>query len=206
MIWHILICLFGGYIFGNISTAYIVGKAKNIDIREHGSGNAGTTNAMRTLGKKAGIITFLGDFFKAIVPIVLVEYVIFKDYDYAKLLALYTGIGAMLGHNYPFWLKFKGGKGVAVTAGVVAAVATEIVPVGVIIFVLVALISKYISLASLTAVPVAAVYIMFESGWDLHTVLLSMVFIVFVFIRHKDNIKRLANGTENKIGQKKQKN
>ena len=113
-----LICLAIGYGFGLLQTGYLYGRAKGIDIRDHGSGNAGTTNALRTLGKKAGLITFLGDAFKCVFAVLLV-WVLFHNScaDIMTLLKLYTGAGVILGHNYPFYLKFRGGKGSAASAG-----------------------------------------------------------------------------------------
>lgn len=110
MLPKILFSLILGYGFGCISTSYFVGKANHIDIRNYGSGNAGTTNALRTLGMKAGIITFLGDAIKAIAPVLLIKYLIFSESSYSSLLLLYTGLGVVLGHNFPVWLNFKGGK------------------------------------------------------------------------------------------------
>jgi len=109
MLLKILVCLSVGYGFGCFSTGYVVGKANKIDIRKYGSGNAGTTNALRILGWKAGIITFLGDAIKALIPVLLVRYFLQGD-SYGQLLSLYTGLGVVLGHNFPFWLNFKGGK------------------------------------------------------------------------------------------------
>ena len=117
------ICLVVGYLFGMIQTAYLYGRMKGIDIREHGSGNAGTTNTLRVLGKKAGLIVFLGDLAKTIIPVLTVGFIIrayLPEYeDYVFLLRLYTGFGAILGHNFPFYLGFKGGKGIAATGGMI---------------------------------------------------------------------------------------
>ena len=117
-----IICIVIGYIFGLFQTGYLYGKLHNVDIRTMGSGNAGTTNAMRTMGFKAGAITFLGDAFKCIFAVALVK-IIFKDShaDILPLLAMYAGTGAVLGHNFPFYLNFRGGKGIAVTAGLLAS-------------------------------------------------------------------------------------
>ncbi len=105
-----IICLAVGYVCGLFQTSYIYGKKSGIDIREHGSGNAGTTNALRTLGKKAGALTLLGDCLKCVLA-VLIARLLFGDHQGADLLALelYAGAGCILGHNFPFYLKFKGG-------------------------------------------------------------------------------------------------
>jgi len=204
MLWRILVCLGIGYVFGCISTAYFVGKANHIDIRAYGSGNAGTTNAMRTLGKKAGVITFLGDFLKALLPILAVKYLIFPDMSYVTLLALYTGLGIIIGHNYPFWLKFKGGKGIAATGGIIVAMSPITAIIGIIVFIGVAAITKYVSLASMSAVLISCAFLIFFNKGDLHFALIAAFYVVIAFWRHRHNIERLLHGTENRIGQKKE--
>ena len=98
-----IVCLVIGYVFGMFQTAYILGRSKGIDIREHGSGNAGTTNVMRTLGKKAGIITYLVDAFKAIFAALLIHFIWGDSLGNEMLLFLYSGLGIVLGHNFPFY-------------------------------------------------------------------------------------------------------
>ena len=106
-----LICLGIGYIFGMFQTGYLVGKSHHIDIRQCGSGNAGTTNALRTLGKKAGAITLLGDMFKCVLAILLIDHLFKNNYqDILPLLGMYTAAGCVLGHNFPFYLHFKEGR------------------------------------------------------------------------------------------------
>ena len=137
-----LICLLIGYAFGLIQTGYIYGKINNIDIRTLGSGNAGTTNALRTLGWKAGVITFIGDCLKCVVAVLLVRFV-YKGAGNTDLLAIYTGLGAVLGHNFPFYLKFKGGKGIASTAGLILAVHPVMFLIVAAVFVSILLITQY---------------------------------------------------------------
>ena len=149
MVLKIIFCLIFGYIFGCFSTGYFIGKMKKVDIRNYGSGNIGTTNALRTLGAKAGAITLLGDAFKAVIPMLLVRYVFFGNTDIAQLLSLYVGLGVVLGHNYPAWLKFKGGKGIAATGGVMMAFDILIVPFALPLFILIVAITRYVSLGSL---------------------------------------------------------
>ena len=104
-----LICIVIGYIFGLIQSGYLYGKANHMDIRQYGSGNAGSTNVLRVMGKKAGAIVFLGDFFKAVFAMAVCR-LLFKGNADVDLLALYAGLGVTLGHNFPFYLKFKGGN------------------------------------------------------------------------------------------------
>lgn len=206
MIVHILICLAIGYCCGCFSTGYVIGRINNIDIRNYGSGNAGTTNALRTLGMKAGLITFLGDALKAMIPILLVRFVLFKNsIDESQLLALYTGLGAVLGHNFPFWLKFRGGKGIAATGGVMLAFDWRFGLTALVLFAICTGITKYVSVGSLAISIIFPIGIVVFYNTDtnfIHMLIISMIFTLLAFIRHRANIKRLFNGTENKIGQK----
>lgn len=202
MVFKILICLIIGYGFGCISTGYLVGKAYHIDIRKYGSGNAGTTNALRTLGWKAGALTYLGDFIKAIVPILIFRNIIFADLEYSTLLGLYTGLGVVLGHNYPFWLRFKGGKGIAVTSGVMAAFDPLLIPVFVLVFCTIVAITRYVSLGSLVVSMLFPIWIGFTHKGDIHMLVIGILYTVSAFYTHRANIKRLLQGTENKFGQK----
>ena len=206
MALQIVVCLVLGYIVGSFSTGYIMGLMNHVDIREMGSGNAGTTNAFRTLGKKAGVITLVGDMLKAILVVLLVRFVIYKDIDYVKLLELICGFGCVLGHNFPVWLKFHGGKGIAVTAGVFIAIDPWILPVGLPLFAILVLTTKYVSvgsLAVLTLFPIWNAIRFTTEPYYVWIVIVSCMYTVMAFIQHRQNIKRLMNGTENKIGHKK---
>ncbi len=199
--FKILICLIIGYGFGCFSTAYVLGKANNIDIRNYGSGNAGTTNALRTLGWKAGFITFLGDAVKAIIPVLLVRFIL-QDDSYGQLLPLYAGLGVVLGHNFPFWLHFKGGKGIAATGGAMFAFDWRLGIAALVLFLIVVVITRYVSVGSLMISLLFPVWILILYLGNLHMLIVSLIFTVSAFIKHRSNIKRLLSGTENKIGQK----
>lgn len=208
-----LICIIIGYAFGLFQTGYLYGKVKNIDIRQHGSGNAGTTNALRTLGWKAGAITFLGDCFKCVLAVFFVYFMFQKNHpNDMPLLAMYAGMGAVLGHNYPFYLGFKGGKGIAATAGLILSTNIWMAVIEVVIFVAVVGITRYVSLGSLAVVVVFVVEVVVygqSGGFGMESMLLYELYGITIFLmlsafyKHKDNIKRLLNGTENKIGSKK---
>jgi len=198
-----VLAIFCGYGFGCFSTAYFVGKANHIDIRSYGSGNAGTTNAMRTLGKKAGIITYIGDFLKAVLPIFLTRFLLLASHPNVDLICFILGLGVVLGHNYPVWLKFKGGKGIAVTSGVFIAIVPQIAVFALILFILIALISKYISLASICAILFAGTWIMIHYDFSIAYVIVVSFYIFLALWQHRTNIIRLFQGTENKIGQHK---
>lgn len=208
-----VICILIGYAFGLFQTGYIYGRLKHIDIRQYGSGNAGTTNALRVLGKKAGIITYLGDALKALFAGLLVR-LIFKDShaEMMTLLVAYTGLGVVLGHNYPFYLGFKGGKGIAATSGMLAAIDWRLAFICAVIFIGVVVISRYVSLGSLCMMTVFLLLLVIggQTGcygmpsaycYELYAV--GAVLTAQAFIRHKANIGRLLNGTENKLGSSK---
>lgn len=202
MVLAIIICLLLGYIFGCFSTGYFVGKINKVDIRKYGSGNIGTTNALRTLGAKAGAVTLLGDAIKAIIPILLVRFLFYEGHESMQLLALYTGLGVVLGHNYPVWLKFKGGKGIAATGGVIVAFDPWLVPIGLPLFIIVVAVTRYVSLGSLCVAVLLPLWILIRYPGNLHMLIVALLFMVLAFIKHRSNIIRLWNGTENKIGQR----
>ena len=130
-----VICLIIGYVFGLFQTAYFYGKAHGIDIRQHGSGNAGTTNTLRVLGTKAGLIVLAGDCLKCMAAVWIVRFTFGRIYpDMIYLLSLYAGAGAILGHNYPFYMNFKGGKGIAATAGLILSFHPYFIVMGVLVF------------------------------------------------------------------------
>lgn len=202
MIWRIAICLILGYAFGCISTGYIVGKAQKVDIRKYGSGNVGTTNALRTLGKKAALITLVGDILKCAIPVLLIKLLIFKGIAYVDLLGLYTALGAVLGHTFPFYLKFKGGKGIAVLVGTILTFDWRIFLICVVTFFVILAITRFVSLGSLVMEVLFVIWVAVTRPGDWHMLVLSTVFAVLAFYTHRENIKRLISGTENKIGQK----
>ena len=145
-----VICLLIGYVFGLFQTAYFYGKAKGIDIRKYGSGNAGTTNALRVLGTKAGLIVLAGDCLKCIVAVCITKALFTTGHpENIYLLCLYTGAGAIIGHNFPFYMGFKGGKGIAATAGLILSFHPYFIVMGVVLFFGTFLTTHYVSLGSL---------------------------------------------------------
>lgn len=202
-----LICIAIGYLFGLFQTGYIYGKMNHIDIRHHGSGNAGTTNALRTLGWKAGVITFIGDCLKCVLAVILVRF-IFAENSNVQLLGFYAGLGAVLGHNFPFYLQFKGGKGIASTVGLMLSVYPKIFFIVIAIFLVLFLLTQYVSFSSLVIMIVFFGLIVYygQAGAFLLTGIelyefygIAAALVILAFIRHRANIKRLLNGTENKI-------
>ena len=208
-----LICLGIGYVFGLFQTGYIYGRMHGMDIRKHGSGNAGSTNALRTMGVKAGAITLLGDCFKCVIAVLVVRGIFASRCpEILPLLSLYAGFGAVLGHNYPFYLGFKGGKGIAATAGMILATDLRMAAVCLVVFVVIVAVTRYVSLGSLvvTVLFLAGLVICGQMGgfgmaqnylFEMYGV--GLLFTLSAFFQHRANIKRLREGTENKIGLKK---
>lgn len=203
-----LICLIIGYGCGLFQTSYIYGKMKGIDIREHGSGNAGMTNALRTLGKRAGAITFLGDCFKCVVAVLIVRIIFGNSHaDTIKLLGLYAGAGTILGHNYPLYMKFRGGKGIAATAGLVLSFDWRMTLLALVVFLGAFLITHYVSVGSLLIYIgfIAELIIFGQMGmFKMEQRYLNEMYLVAIclgllaFYKHRENIKRLFKGEENK--------
>lgn len=212
-----LICLAIGYVCGLLQTGYLVGEMSHVDIRKKGSGNAGTTNALRVLGWKAGILTFAGDVVKCIAAFLIV-YFMYRGSDCRPLLTLYAGAGVTLGHNFPFYMNFKGGKGIAVMAGLVAVnsfwhlpASLLMIPVTLAAFLVPVLVTRYISVGSLAAYTMFLIemIIIGQLGWfDMESARCCELYIVLALLtalawyRHKENIRRLLSGTENKFGAK----
>ncbi len=203
-----LLCLAIGYVCGLLQTSYIYGRMHGIDIRNYGSGNAGTTNALRTLGKKAGLITLLGDALKCIAAVAIAWLIFHNSHpEMVKLLELYAAAGTILGHNFPFYLKFRGGKGIAATAGLLASVDIRIGVVALVVFIIVFLATHYVSLGSIMVYVtfVAGLVILgenhgyaMEMSYVREMYIVAAVLAVMAIYKHRANIQRLLAGTENK--------
>ena len=211
-----IVCILIGYVFGLFQTGYIYGRLQHVDIRKMGSGNAGSTNALRTLGVKAGACTFLGDSFKCIFAVLAVRLIFGETHgDILPLLSIYAGMGAVLGHNFPFYLKFKGGKGIAAMAGLLAALTNVwICLIAIVVFVTIVAVTKYVSVGSIAVVLIFFAGVVFRGktgSYGMESVYLYEMYAVAGFLallaiwKHRANIQRLMNGTENKIsfGKKK---
>ena len=210
MLVKIGILIYGYFAGALIQAGYWMGKVNKIDIRDYGSGNAGTTNVMRTLGKKAGIATYLLDAFKAVIADILIHFLIVPHTAIPEmLLFLYCGLGIVLGHNFPFYLGFRGGKGIAASAGVLLAMDWRVFLICAVIFIGLVAITRYVSLGSMAAYVGALIcFIGFGAagsyGMDFpHTfemdVIMGLMTALAIY-RHRANIYRLLNGTENKLG------
>ena len=211
-----IVCILIGYIFGLFQTGYLYGRMNHVDIRKMGSGNAGSTNALRTLGVKAGVCTFLGDSFKCIFAVLAVRLIFGGNYgEILPLLSIYAGLGAVLGHNFPFYLGFKGGKGIAAMAGLLAALTNLwITLIALVVFVTIVAVTKYVSVGSIAVVLIFFAGVVFRGqtgSYGMESVYLYEMYAVAGFLallaiwKNRANIQRLMNGTENKIsfGKKK---
>jgi len=195
---EIILFTIAAYLVGSIPTAIVLAKLfSREDIRNSGSGNIGATNATRILGKKFGALTLLGDMLKGFLPVCAGTLIFCAP----ELTALF-GLAAFLGHLFPIYLKFKGGKGIATAFGIFLYLAPAIILIELVIFVLVAFLWRYISLASLTASATLPLLLLFVSCPP-PVILLSVIMAILTFIKHPANIKRLFTGTENRIGSKK---
>ena len=193
----IILCLVLGYLIGSLNFAIIYSKLKKDDIRNHGSGNAGATNVLRTYGKLPAAIVFLLDISKGVIAILLVRSV-FDEVIFDCAAAL----GAVLGHNFPVYYKFAGGKGVSTSLAVLLTLHYPTALVAMATFIVVVLISKIVSLSSILASVFAMIFAFIVFKIDVFSVFCLIIGVLCIF-RHRSNIKRLIEGTENKLGQKR---
>lgn len=194
-----LLLIIASYFIGAIPTGVVLAKAlSGKDIRQEGSGNIGATNVTRVLGKKLGALTLAGDLLKGFLPVCIGSYLV----PSLSVVCL-MGLAAFLGHLFPVYLGFKGGKGVATALGVFLYFAPLVIFIEVVVFVAVVGIWKYVSLGSLIAAASMPLLLLII-GSSKPVVLLSIAFALLIFIKHKANIQRLLSGTENKFGTKKE--
>ncbi len=203
------ICLVIGYVLGLFQTAYFYGKAHGIDIRQHGSGNSGTTNALRVLGTKAGLIVFAGDCLKCVAAVCIARLLFGAEHaDMIYLLCLYAGAGAILGHNFPFYMGFKGGKGIAATAGLILAIHPYFIVMGVVLFFGAFLTTHFVSLGSLLVYAGFMIEIVICGQYGVFGAMtqaqlnemyvIAALLTIMAYWKHRENIVRLVHGEERK--------
>lgn len=200
MIIKIIIAAIIGYLLGSMNLSIILGKIYGIDIRTKGSKNAGMTNTLRVLGKKAAVITLLGDISKGVIACIIGNMI----FDEKGLLI--AGLLAIIGHNWPVYFGFSGGKGVLTSFSVIIMMDYNLAIALLIIFLVIVLISRYISLGSIVSaafLPILAVSGLLGSK-SMDFIIVSVLFAILVIFRHNANIKRLLNGTESKFGRKEE--
>ena len=200
-----LLIIVVSYIIGSIPTAIIAGKwLKKIDIREHGSGNAGATNVFRTLGWKAGITVLLIDMFKGFVPVYWIAGIFHHIFDTHIYFQLLAGICAIFGHMWTIFAGFKGGKGVGTSAGVFLGLAPLALGLSLLVFIIIVWITRYVSLGSIVAASTLLVILVLQKFiFDVYIpdilLYVCIIIVLLLWLAHKDNIKRLLKGEENKL-------
>ncbi|MFD2115977.1 glycerol-3-phosphate 1-O-acyltransferase PlsY [Paenibacillus yanchengensis] len=193
-----IIAIIASYLLGSISFSIVYARLfKGIDIRQHGSGNAGATNTLRILGKGPGILVFLLDFAKGTVAVLLGYWLSTNEW-----VPVLCGLAAIIGHNWPIWFRFKGGKGIATTVGAMAALAFWPALIAGILTIILIAITKYVSVGSLLFATLTPIFVaIFNFSWPLFGG--TLIICLFAFVRHRSNIVKLLQGKENKLGTKK---
>ncbi len=187
-----------GYLIGAIPFGYLAGKLRGIDIRDHGSGNIGATNVLRTLGKPVGISVLILDVLKGLLPVLLAKY-----FSEDSLVHIATAFATIMGHNYTFWLRFKGGKGIATSAGTLLPLI--ILPLGIAAIIWFSLFfsTRYVSVASIgaaLAIPLATGAVQgIQGNWDGAMLAFTSLLAVLAIWKHRGNIRKLCQGTENRF-------
>ena len=196
------------YVIGSINFSVILSKKMaGFDVREKGSGNAGTTNMLRSVGKKAAAITLICDILKGVVSILIAILIgnIFQNLDRALLVQI-SGIGAVIGHTFPIFFGFKGGKGVATAIGIILLTNWQIGLICLIFGIVIIILTRMVSLGSIMAAvlfPILTIFIHNNFLVDGNYIVFGIILGVFVTFNHRTNLKRILNGTENKISLKK---
>lgn len=197
MNWSIVFSVIIGYLLGSINTSLVVGKFYGIDVRKHGSGNAGTTNTLRTLGKKAAIFVLVGDALKGVLACLIGRYL---TGDINGVVG--AGAAAVVGHNWPIFFGFKGGKGVLTSAAVILMIDWQAGLIALLIFILIVALTRYVSLGSMVAAIIFPIMSVILKRPQLVTVF-GIFLALLIVIRHRANLGRLLQGKESKLGKKK---
>jgi glycerol-3-phosphate acyltransferase PlsY len=189
----LVLLIAAAYLIGSIPTGLLLGKAYGIDVRKEGSGNIGATNLYRTVGRKVGIITLIGDCMKGLLPVLAV-----KSSALPPEFAAWVGLAAFCGHVFSVFLKFKGGKGVATALGVFLALAPLAVAIAILLFAAMMLVWRYVSLGSIAAAAAMPLAVYFLGGSRTVTMATCIIALI-VIVRHHENIRRLLSGNESKF-------
>ena len=209
MVWQLIVIAIVAYLVGSINLSIVLSKLMGKgDIREHGSGNAGTTNTLRTLGKLPAVVVLIFDVLKAVIAIFLGKWlisigqVVNSAIPYKDLAIAISSIAVILGHNFPIYYGFKGGKGIATSLGVLLTVEWQLGLVCLIFALILMILTRMVSLGSITAAILYPVLVLvqgtaFTNKWIY--IAFSLIIALMAIIRHRSNIKRIYNGTENKL-------
>ena len=203
------VVVIGSYLFGSIPFGYLAGRIAGIDIRKCGSGNVGATNVIRTLGKSYGYPVFVADFLKgfgAVKMSLLIATRVQSEWNSPEMFGILAAISSVIGHSFPVWLRFKGGKGVATSAGALFALAPVPALVGAAIWILTFWLTRYVSVASVAAAAALPLIILITTWLSEHggkSLFYSSVCLAAVVIwRHRSNLSRLMRGTEPRFTRK----
>lgn len=193
---EIILCFLASYIIGAIPFGYIIAKLRGIDIQKQGSGNIGATNVFRTLGPTLGIIVFILDALKGTLAVIIAN-----SFFHDPFWIIFCAALAILGHMFPIFLGFKGGKGAATGVGVLLGLDWRIFIICFILVAAIILLTRYVSLASIT-VPIITTLLMYLFDKPLPYTAATAIMALVIIIKHRSNIKRLIKGEERKIGEK----
>tara|TARA_R110002096_G_scaffold4493_15_gene20899 strand:- start:158 stop:796 length:639 start_codon:yes stop_codon:yes gene_type:complete len=205
MSWLPFIWLPVGYLIGSTPFGFLAGKLKGVDIRKHGSGNIGATNALRVLGKPIGITVFVMDFFKGVWPVFLANWTC-DSVEPEGIVPVLTCLATILGHNFPVWLGFKGGKGIATSGGALLPLIPVTILVAIALWGITFISTRYVSLGSIVAALTLPTSIFLQGlfgNWQIPLLVLTAFIGGMAIYRHKSNIIRLLAGTEAKFDRKK---
>ena len=191
----VILLSLAAFIIGSIPTGLLIARSKGIDLKQKGSGNIGATNVLRTIGKGPAVLTLCGDILKGVVAVLLA-----RHFEAGILLEGLTGISAILGHNFSLFLKFKGGKGVATSLGVLSIYSPFTALFTVVLWLLTVLTTKYSSLGALLSFGFLPISMILFDTWE--KLPIALMITLMMFIMHRENISRLVKGTELKVGQK----
>lgn len=186
-----ILCILIGYILGNFNTAYIIGRIKGFDIRTKGSTNAGASNATITMGWYIGVLVGICDIMKAFISVLICK-MIFPELELAGIVA---GVSCILGHIFPFYLKFQGGKGFASYLGMILALDWKFFLIIGVTIIIITVITDYIALATLTTVIVYPIYLIFTNIESIVPLIVAIASVVMIF-KHISNIKKIISGQE----------
>jgi glycerol-3-phosphate acyltransferase PlsY len=193
------------YLLGSIPTGFLVAKARNVDIRTVGSGNIGATNAFRVLGTRFGVLVLLVDAAKGWISVAVLAPAVAQVLNGAPVeyLKIAAGLSAILGHNFTCWLHFKGGKGIATTAGVLIALVPWALLIILVVWIILFLLTRYVSVGSIAASLTLPFATWFTTGHDVGLTAVTVGMALLAIYKHRLNIRRLRDGTENRIEFKK---
>lgn len=205
MIIAAIVAVLASYLLGATPFGYLAGRLKGVDVRTMGSGNIGATNVFRVIGKPTGIAVFVLDFLKGFVPVVLGQRLV-EERVLPEWIAVLLALATILGHNYTFWLGFRGGKGIATSAGAIVALLPLAVGIAAVVWIVLALTTRYVAVASLgaaLAIPLVVLVVGLRGGsMDVPLLAFSILVAMLAFVRHRANLERLMQGSEHRIGGK----